>query len=71
MKNVHLVIFVTLIFLTRANGNSFGKNIQAETKPAKLNVLIIQPDQHRADVMGCAGNKMAITPGAPGIMPNP
>ena len=28
----------------------------------KLNVLIIQPDQHRADVMGCSGNSMAITP---------
>ncbi len=28
----------------------------------KLNVLIIQPDQHRADVLGCAGNSMAITP---------
>ena len=28
----------------------------------KLNVLIIQPDQHRADVMGCAGDKLAITP---------
>ena len=28
----------------------------------KTNILIIQPDQHRADVMGCAGNSMAITP---------
>lgn len=28
----------------------------------KLNMLIIQPDQHRADVLGCAGNAMAITP---------
>ena len=31
-------------------------------KSKKPNVLIIQPDQHRADVMGCAGNTMAITP---------
>lgn len=30
-----------------------------QTKP---NVLIIQPDQHRADVLGCAGNPMALTP---------
>ncbi len=30
--------------------------------PGQPNVLIIQPDQHRADVMGCAGNSMAITP---------
>ena len=26
------------------------------------NILIIQPDQHRADVMGCTGNSLAITP---------
>lgn len=28
----------------------------------RRNVLIIQPDQHRADVMGCAGNTSALTP---------
>ena len=31
-------------------------------KEKTINILIIQPDQHRADVMGCAGNSMAITP---------
>lgn len=34
----------------------------SETGLTKPNVLIIQPDQHRADIMGCAGNKMVITP---------
>lgn len=33
-----------------------------ENKPVRPNVLIIQPDQHRADVMGCAGNTTVITP---------
>jgi arylsulfatase A-like enzyme len=28
----------------------------------KTNILIIQPDQHRADVMGCSGNRLALTP---------
>ena len=31
-------------------------------QPKRLNVLIIQPDQHRADIMGCAGNTMVKTP---------
>jgi len=26
------------------------------------NILIIQPDQHRADVLACSGNRLAITP---------
>ena len=34
-------------------------NVNEQARP---NILIIQPDQHRADVMGCSGNKLAITP---------
>jgi choline-sulfatase len=30
--------------------------------PDKPNILLIFPDQHRADVMGCAGNPVAQTP---------
>ncbi|MDX1286267.1 MAG: sulfatase-like hydrolase/transferase [Draconibacterium sp.] len=35
---------------------------KTEPKNNKPNVLIIQPDQHRADIMGCAGNTMVKTP---------
>lgn len=32
------------------------------TEQRSPNILIIQPDQHRADVLGCSGNSLAITP---------
>lgn len=35
--------------------------VQAK-QPQRPNILIIQPDQHRADVMGCAGDDQALTP---------
>ncbi len=46
-----LILAVTALVFSSCN--------ERKTTP---NVLIIQPDQHRADVMGCAGNTLAITP---------
>jgi arylsulfatase A-like enzyme len=52
VKNIVLVAIALLIF----------GSCSAENKTERPNILIIQPDQHRADAMGCAGNTMAITP---------
>jgi arylsulfatase A-like enzyme len=57
-----ILVFVAGIVLISCNSTTK----QSATKPVaqlkKPNVLIIQPDQHRADVMGCAGDKMVKTP---------
>ena len=54
MNSKSNVVLLLILFLLAACNNSVEEK--------KLNMLIIQPDQHRADVMGCAGNVIAITP---------
>ena len=49
------ILYVVITFL----GFSSCHNVNETIRP---NILIIQPDQHRADVMGCSGNPLAITP---------
>lgn len=41
---------------------AFGCHSPTTQKIKRPNILIIQPDQHRADVMGCAGDKIVKTP---------
>ncbi len=55
MKFYISIILLAFVVTSCASGNYKNEYYQH-------NVLIIQPDQHRADVMGCAGNTMAITP---------
>jgi arylsulfatase A-like enzyme len=56
-----LVILAAIIFLG-CNSTSKQAKEKSEAQVKKPNVLIIQPDQHRADIMGCAGNTMVKTP---------
>jgi len=58
IMNTTRYIFLIIIAILASFTNS---NAQKE-KSKKPNILIIQPDQHRADVMGCAGNNMVKTP---------
>lgn len=59
MTIVYLLLFITCF-----------SNSVLTAEPAKQdgpNILIIQPDQHRADVMGCSGNPLAFTPNLDGL----
>ncbi len=49
------IVYWALAVIGLASCNDVKETIQP-------NILIIQPDQHRADVMGCSGNAMAFTP---------
>jgi len=58
-------IFVLIVIvISTFSCNSIIKKSASnqEKEESKPNVLIIQPDQHRADIMGCAGNAMVKTP---------
>jgi len=59
--NILLIIFAALIFCGCSSKPKESQE-KSKTEHSKPNVLIIQPDQHRADIMGCAGNKMVKTP---------
>lgn len=51
------------VYLGIAAATMFACNTSSVKKELrKPNILIIQPDQHRADIMGCAGNTMVKTP---------
>lgn len=52
--SANMPIVLIMIFLLACNNKT--------EKPLHPNILIIQPDQHRADIMGCAGDEQAITP---------
>lgn len=62
MKTLHILFVSVLIVIISACESTPQKDNKIQNENSRLNVLIIQPDQHRADVMGCAGNSMAITP---------
>lgn len=51
------ISFVAVLFVGTMCAPREQKN-----EAVRQNVLIIQPDQHRADVLGCAGNSAALTP---------
>jgi arylsulfatase A-like enzyme len=52
---IKYIVYLTFAVLGFDACNGVDETIQR-------NLLIIQPDQHRADVMGCSGNTLAITP---------
>ena len=54
-----MTIVFLLLFFTCFSNSILAAEPGKQDKP---NILIIQPDQHRADVMGCSGNTMALTP---------
>jgi arylsulfatase A-like enzyme len=54
-----MTIVFLLLFFTCFSNSVLAAEPEKQDKP---NILIIQPDQHRADVMGCSGNNMALTP---------
>ena len=39
-----------------------SRSLKARLGAKRPNVLVIQPDQHRGTILGCAGDKQAITP---------
>jgi len=53
---------IAALLLTGCGDGQNTRNTRNTVETSKPNILIIQPDQHRADVMGCAGDAMAITP---------
>ncbi len=56
MIRIYTIVFLGIIGVCSC---APGKNSREKNPP---NILIIQPDQHRGDVIGCAGNPAAITP---------
>jgi len=59
MKAKYIFLISTVVLITAMLAICSCAQKESTVQP---NILIIQPDQHRADVMGCAGNEMAITP---------